>query len=75
MGLGTTGSLGPLSNDKGKETQHCVSHGNKMQESQNGDDKDKVGVHRYVVVDPVGRSGGLALLWKEVDMLEIQNFS
>ncbi|XP_059441902.1 uncharacterized protein LOC132174228 [Corylus avellana] len=26
-------------------------------------------------VDPVGRSGGIALLWKDVDVLEIQNFS
>jgi hypothetical protein len=27
------------------------------------------------VVNPVGKSGGLALLWKEVEELEIQNYS
>lgn len=26
------------------------------------------------VVDPIGRSGGLALLWKEKNVLDIQNY-
>lgn len=29
----------------------------------------------FVVVDPVGRSGGLALLWKEKNETEIQNYT
>jgi hypothetical protein len=35
----------------------------------------KLGFEGLFAVDPIGRSGGLALLWKEVDILEIQNFS
>jgi hypothetical protein len=35
----------------------------------------KMGFECILVVDPIGRSGGLALCWNDVDMLEIQNFS
>lgn len=35
----------------------------------------KLGFEGLFVVDPVGRSGGLALLWKESGSLEIQNFT
>jgi hypothetical protein len=35
----------------------------------------KLGFDRLFVVDLVGRSGGLALLWKESEGLEIQNFT
>jgi exonuclease III len=35
----------------------------------------KIGFEGMFVVDPVGRSGGLALCWKDKDLVEIQNFS
>ena len=35
----------------------------------------KLGFVGLFVVDPVGRCKGLALLWKEVEELEIQNYS
>jgi hypothetical protein len=35
----------------------------------------KLGFAGMFVVEPVGRSGGLALLWKEENELEIQNYS
>lgn len=35
----------------------------------------KLGFAGLFVVEPVGRSGDLALLWKEVEQLEIQKFS
>jgi hypothetical protein len=35
----------------------------------------KLGFARMFVLDPVGRNGGLALLWKEENELEIQNYS
>jgi exonuclease III len=35
----------------------------------------KFGFAGMFVIDPVGRSGGLELFWKETDELEIQNFS
>ncbi|XP_059429221.1 uncharacterized protein LOC132163036 [Corylus avellana] len=35
----------------------------------------KLGFEGMFVVDPIGRSGGLALLWKDISLLEIQNFS
>jgi hypothetical protein len=35
----------------------------------------KMGFEGLFVVDPVGRSGGLALLWKEANSLEIFNYS
>jgi hypothetical protein len=35
----------------------------------------KIGFEGLFVVDPVGRSGGLALLWKDSDDLEIQNYT
>jgi exonuclease III len=35
----------------------------------------KLGFEGLFVVDPVGRSGGLALLWKEAGCLDIQNFT
>jgi hypothetical protein len=35
----------------------------------------KLGFVGMFVVEPVGRSGGLALLWKEENELEIQNYS
>jgi exonuclease III len=35
----------------------------------------KPGFEGLFVVDPRGKSGGLALLWKEQNMLEIQNYS
>ena len=35
----------------------------------------KLGFAGMFVVEPVGRSGGLALLWKEEHALEIQNYS
>ena len=34
-----------------------------------------MGYDGLFVVDPVGKSGGLALFWKVVEELEIQNFS
>ncbi|XP_059455195.1 uncharacterized protein LOC132185439 [Corylus avellana] len=35
----------------------------------------KLGYEGLFVVEPVGRSGGLALLWREAHELEIQNYS
>ena len=35
----------------------------------------QLGYASLFVVDPVGKSGGLALLWKEVEEIEIQNYS
>jgi hypothetical protein len=35
----------------------------------------RLGFEGLFVVDPVGRSGGLALLWKESDTLKIQNYT
>jgi hypothetical protein len=35
----------------------------------------KLGFACVFVVEPVGRSGGLAMFWKEAEVLEIQNFS
>lgn len=35
----------------------------------------KLGFEGLFVVEPIGRSGGLALIWKEENMLEIQNYS
>jgi hypothetical protein len=37
--------------------------------------RGQLGYAGMFVVDPVGKSGGLALLWREVDELEIQNYS
>jgi hypothetical protein len=33
------------------------------------------GFDGLITVDPVGRSGGLALLWKETHFVELKNFS
>ena len=35
----------------------------------------KIGFEGMFVVDPVERSGGLALFWNDIDLVEIQNFS
>ena len=35
----------------------------------------KMGFECMFVVDPIGRSGGLALCWNDAKLLEIQNFS
>ena len=35
----------------------------------------RLGFNGMFVVDPVGRSGGLALFWKDVKNLEIQNYT
>ena len=35
----------------------------------------QLGYARLFVVDPVGKSSGLALLWREVEEIEIQNYS
>lgn len=35
----------------------------------------KLGFARMFVVEPMGKSRGLALMWKEEDQLEIQNYS
>jgi hypothetical protein len=35
----------------------------------------KLGYNGMFVVELVGRSGGLALLWRETQELEIQNFT
>jgi hypothetical protein len=35
----------------------------------------QLGFEGLFVVEPIGRSGGLALFWKIVDELEIQNYS
>jgi exonuclease III len=37
--------------------------------------RSQLGFDGLFVVDPVGKSGGLALLWREVEEIEIQNFS
>ncbi|XP_062145461.1 uncharacterized protein LOC133852722 [Alnus glutinosa] len=37
--------------------------------------RHRIGFDSMFVVDPVGRSGGLALLWKEAHLLDIYNFS
>ena len=37
--------------------------------------RSQLGYAGMFVVDPVGKSGGLALLWREVNELEIQNYS
>ena len=34
----------------------------------------KLGFEGLFVVEPRGKSGGLALLWKERNVLEIQNY-
>jgi hypothetical protein len=35
----------------------------------------KMGFEGLFVVEPMGRSGGLALMWKEADEFEIQNYT
>jgi hypothetical protein len=35
----------------------------------------RIGFEGLFVVDPIGKSGGLALLWRESNTLEIQNYS
>lgn len=35
----------------------------------------RLGFHDCLTVNPVGRSGGLAMLWKEESSLEVVNFS
>jgi exonuclease III len=35
----------------------------------------KLGFEGLFVVEPIGQSGGLALLWKEAHELEIQNYT
>jgi exonuclease III len=35
----------------------------------------RLGFNGMFVVDPVGRSGGLVLLWKDAKNLEIQNYT
>lgn len=35
----------------------------------------KLGFENYFCVDPVGRSGGMTLLWKSEINLEIKNYS
>ena len=37
--------------------------------------RSQLGYVGMFVVELVGKSGGLALLWREVDELEIQNYS
>jgi hypothetical protein len=37
--------------------------------------RNKLGFAGMLVVDPIGTSGGLALIWKEATEVEIQNFS
>jgi hypothetical protein len=37
--------------------------------------KVKLGFVSLLAVDPVGRSGGVALLWKEENEIKIQNYS
>jgi hypothetical protein len=35
----------------------------------------KLGFSGLFVVEPLGRSGGLALLWQDVQNMEIQNYT
>ena len=37
--------------------------------------RSQLGFDGLFVVDPMGKSSGLALLWREVEEIEIQNFS
>jgi hypothetical protein len=37
--------------------------------------KVKLGFSGLFVVEPLGRSGGLALLWQDVQNMEIQNYT
>ncbi|GLT53494.1 hypothetical protein SLA2020_267600 [Shorea laevis] len=37
--------------------------------------RNKLGFEGMFTVDPIGLSGGIALLWKEAREVEIQNFS
>jgi len=62
-------SSGSLPDGEGEEAQFCFSK--KLMEWI----RVKLGFAGCFVVDPVGRSGGLALLWREVGALEIYNFS
>jgi hypothetical protein len=60
---------------KGKETRHFVSHGDKMFSYEDGKNKDKLGMPGMFLVDPVGKSGGLAMMWRDVDDVTIENYS
>ena len=37
--------------------------------------RGQLGYAGLFVMDPVGKSGGLALLWRKVEEIEIQNYS
>lgn len=36
--------------------------------------KNKLGFEGLITVDPIGQSGGLALMWKEKEQVEVRNF-
>jgi hypothetical protein len=66
---------GPLPNGKGKETQHFVLMETKCPKRKMEGIRVKLGYNGMFMVELVGRSGGLALLWRETQELEIQNFT
>lgn len=47
----------------------------KLRQNKMGSIRIKIGFNGMFVVDCVGRSGGLALLWSEGIDVEIQNYS
>jgi hypothetical protein len=64
-----------LSTDEGEEAHNFVSYGDKCKRHKIEYIWVKMGFDCTFVVEPIGRSGGLALCWNDADMLEIQNFS
>lgn len=47
----------------------------KLQYSQWQAIKTKIGFNNFFVVDSVGQSGGLALMWKNDMVVKVQNYS
>lgn len=36
--------------------------------------KNKLGFEGLITVDPIGKSGGLTLMWKEKEQVEVRSF-
>jgi hypothetical protein len=60
---------------KGEEAPVFVFNGNKTETEEYAIVRNKLGFEGMLVVDPLGQSGGLALLWQEANEVNIQNYS
>lgn len=57
------------------EPQNCLPYGDKIKAKSYGKNQNRIGLANGLIVPSVGRSEGIALLWKREINLEVKSYT